>query len=143
MIISADKFLVMKKFFSLIILLFCTIFISAQKDSVGVAGEPIAKSKSTPEFPGGHQAFSMQIFNNFQSHQLVRSNIERAKAVATFFIEPDGSMSDIKIESYENELVKNEFLKAIRRVKTKWIPAEKNGEKVRMKMKQPLIFQLK
>jgi hypothetical protein len=93
-------------------------------------------------FPGGQTAFSRQIVNNFKTQSLVRANITQAHAIAAFFVETDGSIADIKIVSYENEMVKNEFLKALKSIKTKWIPAEENGKKVRSKMNQPLFFTL-
>ena len=34
------------------------------------------------------------------------------------------------------------FLRALKMVKTKWIPAEQNGKKVRNLMRQPLVFNL-
>jgi hypothetical protein len=51
-------------------------------------------------------------------------------------------MVDIKIESYEYKMVKDEFLRALKMVKTQWIPAEQSGKKVRSIMRQPLVFSL-
>lgn len=137
-----------KKYLSLFALIFCMVFLSAQKDSAStqknhsvISPDELAGYKN-PEFPGGHQAFVRKIQSNFQTSLLTRLNISTAKAVATFIVEKDGSMSQIQIESYENEIIKKEFLKALHSVHTKWIPGEKNGEKVKMKIKQPLIFWL-
>ncbi|MDC8102374.1 hypothetical protein MTQ02_21240 [Chryseobacterium rhizosphaerae] len=49
-------------------------------------------------------------------------------------------MSNIKIESYKNVIIRDEFIKALKKINTKWIPGEKDGEKVRVRMRQPLIF---
>lgn len=66
----------------------------------------------------------------------------KAKAVATFIVDAEGNMVDIKIESYEYKMVKDEFLRTLKLIKTQWIPAEQNGKKVRSIMKQPLVFSL-
>ncbi|PIF43744.1 hypothetical protein CLU96_0658 [Chryseobacterium sp. 52] len=133
----------MKKclFFSM---LFWVVSMAAQKDSA--IAPPVEKPGSistdfkSPEFPGGHQAFVKEVLKNFQTAVPARLNIQKAKATATFMVETDGSMSNIQMESYEHEAVKNEFLKALKQVTTKWIPAEENGKKLRARMRQPLIF---
>ncbi|ASK31310.1 hypothetical protein CEY12_14895 [Chryseobacterium sp. T16E-39] len=112
-----------------------------QKTPTVISPAELSESKN-PEFPGGHQAFVKKILNNFQTGVLARLNISSVKAVASFVVEKDGSMGDIQIESYENEIIKKEFLKALKSVNTKWTPGEIKGEKVRMKMRQPLIFRL-
>lgn len=147
MTVLADKSLIMKKYFLFILFLLCSIPVSAQKDSTAVPGpKPLSDVVSAPskiaEFPGGHQVFVRKILDNFQTAPLVRADIVKAKAVATFVVDTEGNMTDIKIESYQHQMVRDEFLKALKMIKTKWIPAEQNGQKVKSIMRQPLIFNL-
>jgi protein TonB len=144
-----DKTIVMKKYFAFLLILFCIISIDAQKDSMRTsevkAGTDYRKKTSQDkiaEFPGGQSAFMRQIINNFDTSKLARQNLSKARAIAVFDVDTDGSMINLKIESYDNELVKQEFLKALGKIKTKWIPAEQNGVKVKNKMRQPLQFNL-
>lgn len=139
----------MKKYIAFLLILLGIISIDAQKDSiqypevkVGSDYEKKASLNKTPEFPGGHAAFMKQIINNFNTTPLWKQNITKARAVAIFDVDIDGSMIDLKIESYDNPMVKQEFLNALKKIKTKWIPAEQNGEKVKMRMRQPLQFNL-
>lgn len=125
------------------------ISINAQKDSTQLPDVQIGsdyRNKTTldkiPEFPGGHSVFMKQIINNFNTTPLWKQNITTARAIAVFDIDTDGSMINLKIESYDNELVKQEFLKALKKINTKWIPAEQNGVKVKNRMRQPLQFNL-
>jgi len=146
MTVLADNFYPIKKYL-LFILLFCTVSIAAQKDSTVIpASKPSAdvasKPSQTAAFPGGHQAFVKEILKNFRTSGLVKAEIMRAKAVATFIVDAEGNMIDIKIESYEYKMVKDEFLRALKMVKTQWIPAEQDGKKVRSTMRQPLVFSL-
>ncbi|WP_435524419.1 hypothetical protein [Chryseobacterium indoltheticum] len=138
----------MKKHFSLLLILFCAISIDAQKDSIH---SPKVKAESDyrkissdkiPEFPGGHAAFMKQIINNFNTTPLWKQNIARASAIAVFDIDKEGNMINLRVESYDYEAVKTEFLRALNKVKTKWVPGEQNGEKVKMRMRQPLQFNL-
>lgn len=130
------------------ILLFWAVFMNAQKDStVYPKPQPTAPIESaphqTPEFPGGHKAFVTEILKNFRTSPLVKAEIMRAKASAKFIVDTEGNMIDITIESYEHTMVRDEFLRALKMVKTKWIPAEQDGKKIRSIMRQPLIFNLK
>lgn len=131
----------------LFILLFWAASVAAQKDSTAVpAVDPTLHTEATStkiaEFPGGHQAFVKEILKYFHTSALVKADIMKAKAVATFVVDTDGSMVDIKIESYEYKMVKDEFLRTLKMIKTKWIPAENNGKKIRSLMRQPLTFSL-
>ncbi|AZB31308.1 hypothetical protein [Chryseobacterium balustinum] len=139
----------MKKYIAFLLILFCGIFIDAQKDSIQSpdvkVGSDYRKKTSvekTPEFPGGHSAFMRQIINQFNTSKLAKQNIAKARAIAVFDIDKEGNMINLRMESYDNEAVKTEFLSALNKIKTKWIPGEKNGEKVKMRMRQPLQFNL-
>ncbi|MEG1592212.1 hypothetical protein [Chryseobacterium sp.] len=138
----------MKKYFAFLLILFCIISIDAQKDSIQYpdvkAGSDYGKisSDKIPEFPGGHAAFMKQIINNFNTSRLARQNISKARAIAVFDIDKEGNMINLRMESYDHEAVKTEFLSALNKIKTKWVPGEQNGEKVKMRMRQPLQFNL-
>lgn len=139
----------MKKNIAFLLFLLGLISINAQKDSTKLPDVQIGsdyRNKTTldkiPEFPGGHSVFMKQIINNFNTTPLWKQNITKARAIAVFDIDTDGNMINLKIESYDNELVKQEFLKALKKINTKWIPAEQNGVKVKNRMRQPLQFNL-
>lgn len=139
----------MKKHVAFLMFLLGLISINSQKDSTKLPDVQIGpdyRNKTTldkiPEFPGGHSVFMKQIINNFNTTPLWKQNITKARAIAVFAIDTDGSMINLKIESYDNELVKQEFLKALKKINTKWIPAEQNGVKVKNRMRQPLQFNL-
>ena len=141
-----DKRYFMKKYL-FFILLFWTVSLAAQKDSAVIPDpKPSVDTEPRPSriaaFPGGHQAFVKEILKNFRTSPLVKAEIMKAKAVATFIVDTEGNMIDINIESYEYKMVKDEFLRALKMVKTQWIPAEQNGKKARSIMRQPLVFSL-
>lgn len=138
----------MKKNIAFLLFLLGLISINAQKDSTNLPDVQIGSDyrktivTKNPEFPGGISAFAQKVISNFRTAELSKQNITKARAVAVFDIDTDGSMINLKIESYDNELVKQEFLNALKKINTKWIPAEQNGVKVKNRMRQPLQFSL-
>ncbi|MET3034677.1 energy transducer TonB [Chryseobacterium sp. NRRL B-14859] len=128
----------MKKYFLLIIL--CCTALYAQEAPAAVPATDSSGVYKVPSFPGGHQAFTREFIRNFRTAIPASQNIKKARVTATFFVNEDGSMSQFMIESSESDAVKNEFLKALKKITTKWTPAERNGKPVRAKMRQPLIF---
>ena len=54
-----------------------------------------------------------------------------------FAIEPDGTMSDISAKG-KNQSFNKEIERAVKSIKTKWIPGEANGKKIRSHMNLPL-----
>lgn len=146
MTVSEGNLYSMRKYL-VFILMFWAAAVSAQKDSAIVPTvKPSVYAESaltkSAEFPGGHQAFVTAILKNFRTSPLVKAGVMSARAVASFIVDTDGNMVNIKIESYESEMVKDEFLRALKMVKTQWIPAEEEGKKVRSLMRQPLVFNL-
>lgn len=140
--------MIMKKYIAFLLILFGIISIDAQKDSIH---SPEVKAESDyrkissdkiPEFPGGHAAFMKLIIGNFNTSRLARQNISKARAIAVFDIDKEGNMINLRMESYDHEAVKTEFLNALNKIKTKWVPGEQNGKKVKMRMRQPLQFNL-
>ncbi|CAH0136885.1 hypothetical protein SRABI04_00438 [Chryseobacterium sp. Bi04] len=148
MTVLEDKSKLMKKYLLLSLVFLGLFSAEAQQDlltstrpKANSVSSPHAQSKDkNPEFPGGLQAFRKEFVSNFQTQTLLASGIKEASATAMFVVEKDGSMSDIKIEAYKNEIIRDEFLKALKKINTKWIAGEKDGEKVRIRMRQPLIF---
>ncbi|WP_426275162.1 energy transducer TonB [Chryseobacterium sp. S-02] len=137
----------MKTILIYLFVFFCYAPILAQENNSDTAPknritQDTAQNIKLPEFPGGNAVFSKKVMLNFETGKLSALNITSSKVMASFYVEPDGTMSTIKIESFDNELVKKEFLKALNRIKDIWKPGEQNGKKVRMLMKQPLIFYL-
>ncbi len=139
----------MWKIFFTIITLVCSInFATAQEKPltpiVGNGRTPSSQqaNETEPQFPGGQQLFIMQIYNSFDTEVLIKNQITKSKAIISFYVEPNGKMSDIKIKSYDHEPIKAELLKVVPSIKTKWIPSESKGRKIRKLVEVPLLFNL-
>jgi len=83
-----------------------------------------------PEFPGGNDKLVLYISKSFQYSEEMEEAGLKGKLIATFVVERDGSITDIKIIhglGYGTERAVVNVLKKMPR----WNPAVKNGKKVR------------
>ena len=82
------------------------------------------------DFIGGVNAFRTKVLQNFDSSVVENETGEVVKAVVTFVVERDGTISNIKV-SGENTDFNKEAEKTIKGIKGKWNPAKFQGENVR------------
>lgn len=89
-------------------------------------------------FSKGIEVLQKMIGDNFRSRKVVSSS-QKETCELTFIIDRDGSLTDIKA-SGSNESFNQEAIRAISKIKDKWIPAEINGQKVRYRFRVPLTM---
>ncbi|MBH1958969.1 MAG: energy transducer TonB [Flavobacteriia bacterium] len=90
------------------------------------------------EFPGGINEFRNIINQNFRTEKL---KIDKgiAKTTIVFVINEDGTVSDIEALG-ENQAMNDESIRVVSKIKTKWKPAELDGEKVKYRFTMPLTM---
>lgn len=91
-------------------------------------------------FPKGSLVFRQKFAKNFKEKNVISKEIEKCEL--TFIIEKDGTLTDIKA-SGTNESFNNEAIRAVSKIKDKWIPAEIDGYKVRYRFRLPLTINFK
>lgn len=104
-------------------------------------GHKIADNEKEAVFSKGNAAFQKMVFNNFRLKKITATE-ERQTCEVIFIVGTDGKITDIKAFG-KNELLNQEAERAVSKVKGKWIPAERNGVKVRYRFKIPFAFGLK
>ena len=121
----------MKKIF--LILTFClTSFAFGQINQV----DSYNNAEQMAEFPdGGLENFRQLIANNFREKKVNGNGKESCQL--TFVIHKDGSITDIKALG-TNDSFNKEAIRAISKIKTKWIPAKINNVPVRYRFRIPL-----
>jgi len=92
-----------------------------------------------PEFPGGNKNLFPFISKNFQYTDEMKENELKGRIMATFVVEKDGSISDIKIVRSIGYGTENEVLRVLR-LMPKWNPGEQNGKKVRCSYVIPIMI---
>ena len=91
-------------------------------------------------FPGGMNAFRQKFADNFNDkkvHSQKKNTIYRA--VITFVVERDGSITDIMASGDNVEFIR-ESINAIKRIKEKWTSAKLNDTPVRQRYKFPIAM---
>ena len=91
----------------------------------------------SPEFPGGTTKFRELIAKNVDTKKVKGSDV--VKCELKFFIEKDGSISDIKTIGSNSDF-NREVVNAVSKIKKKWQPAESKGEKIRYQYRIPVTM---
>ena len=92
------------------------------------------------DFIGGVNAFRTKVLQNFDSSVVENETGEVVKAVVTFVVERDGTISNIKVSGANIDFNK-EAEKTIKGIKGKWNPAKFQGENVRSYFRFPISMQ--
>ena len=92
-----------------------------------------------PEFPGGNSSLFPFISKNFKYSDEMIENELKGRCIASFVVEKDGSISDIKIIRGLGFGTENEILRVLKSM-PKWLPAEQNGKKVRCSYMLPIAI---
>ena len=92
------------------------------------------------DFIGGVNAFRTKVLQNFDSSVVENETGEVIKAVVTFVVERDGTISNIKVSGTNTDFNK-EAEKTIKGIKGKWNPAKFQGENVRSYFRFPISMQ--
>lgn len=91
------------------------------------------------DFIGGIDTFRNKVVQDFDGSN-VNSDGEVVKAVVTFIVERDGSISNIKASGGNTDF-NREAEKTIKNMKGKWKPAKLQGESVRSYFRFPISMQ--
>lgn len=101
--------------------------------------QDLEKIESMPEYPGGLTSF----YNEVASLLRWDESMKEGRVVVQFTIDADGNMTDqtiVKGLSPENDKA---AIEAIKRIKTKWIPAKsKDGSEVSVTYAIPISFKM-
>ncbi len=88
-----------------------------------------------PVFPGGLNAFRTEILQKMTLENIKGSG--RIDCDVTFVVDADGKIVEVKSIG-KNRSFNREAEYTVKNIKTKWIPAELKGEKVRYRFSIPL-----
>ena len=90
-----------------------------------------------PHFPGGNGAMLDWLSKNI--HYTSGCASIQGRVVVSFFVEPDGSLSDIELVQKVDPELDKEVLRVVKAM-PKWIPVIHNGKAVRAKYTLPITF---
>lgn len=91
----------------------------------------------TPEFPGGISKLSVYLEKNIVISDEMKSENSRGKVIASFIVEKDGSITDIKILREVGFGIAKEAVRVLKMM-PRWRPAQLNGKNVRCSFTIPI-----
>ena len=92
-----------------------------------------------PTFPGGNEKLGMFLSKNIVLSEEMKTAELKGRVYASFTVERDGSITDVKIIREIGYETGTEVLRVLK-VMPKWLPAEQNGRKVRCSYTLPIII---
>ena len=94
-----------------------------------------------PSFPGGDAALMSFLNKNIKYPVIAEENGIQGRVVATFVVERDGSITDVKVIKSVDPSLDKEAVRVLKSM-PKWIPGKQNGQSVRVKYTVPVTFRL-
>jgi antitoxin component YwqK of YwqJK toxin-antitoxin module len=94
------------------------------------------------EFPGGHNQFKLFIEKNINLRDIISGKIAPGNYVVTisFWVNPDGSLSNIMPESGNGRGIEDEAIRVIK-LSPNWLPAMQGGIPIKETYRQSFGFQ--
>ena len=94
-----------------------------------------------PAFPGGEKALLEYVFKNIKYPQIARETGIQGRVFVGFVVEPDGSVSNVKILRGIGGGCDEEAMRVIKSL-PKWKPGKQRGKAVRVSYQIPVVFKL-
>jgi protein TonB len=123
---------------------FCLTTVNAQKTVVSQNKDQKVFDvvEQMPEYPGGMQAMLDYLSANIKYPADALKQKVEGRVIASFVVETDGSVSDIKLHKKVFPSLDSEAVRVIEGM-PRWIPGKQKGKAVRVKYTIPVIFRLK
>ncbi|MFN7099633.1 MAG: M56 family peptidase, partial [Flavobacterium sp.] len=110
--------------------------IDTKKNITEIAAIGTAANLTEPQFPGGLKNFYKFISANFKTD----GNFKKEEIMASFIIESDGSISQIKIKNRILDKTKEEAIRVLK-LSPKWNPARVDEKPVRYQFVLPITIE--
>lgn len=94
-----------------------------------------------PSFPGGDAELMKYLSTHIKYPVVAEENGIQGRVIATFVVERDGSISDVKVIKSVDPSLDKEAIRVLKSM-PKWIPGRQNGSAVRVKYTVPVTFRL-
>ena len=94
-----------------------------------------------PSFPGGDAELMKFLSSHIKYPVVAEENGIQGRVIATFVVERDGSISDVKVVKSVDPSLDKEAIRVLKSM-PKWIPGKQNGSAVRVKYTVPVTFRL-
>jgi periplasmic protein TonB len=94
-----------------------------------------------PRFPGGDEARLIFLKRSVRYPKAAMLSGTQGVVVVVFIIEPDGSLSNVKIEKSVGAGCDEEALRVVK-LMPRWEPGKRQGRAVRVMVRMPIVFRI-
>ena len=123
--------------------LFGLTTVSAQKTVVAQKEQKVFDIvEQMPEYPGGMEALFKYLSENVKYPEDAKNQKIEGRVLASFIVEVDGSISDVKIAKPVFPSLDAEAVRVLSGMPN-WIPGKQGGKAVRTKFTVPIAFNLR
>ena len=117
--------------------------VSAQKTVVAQKEQKVFDIvEQMPEYPGGMEALFKYLSENVKYPEDAKNQKIEGRVLASFIVEVDGSISDVKIAKPVFPSLDAEAVRVLSGMPN-WIPGKQGGKAVRTKFTVPIAFNLR
>lgn len=99
----------------------------------------IMRGEDTPVFPGGPDAMNKYVASKTRYPDVAKENGIEGIVVIGFMVQPDGSLTEIKVLRFIDPDLEREALRVVSGM-PKWIPATKDGTPIEAPSKVDIPF---
>lgn len=117
--------------------IFSSILTFSQEVGVAPKETVVGSVEQQASFPGGIAAFRTEFVNNIKTKDIKQKGVFRT--TVSFMVEKDGTISDVKAQG-ANADFNTANVAAVKKIKTKWIPAMSDGKPARSQFRFPAAF---
>lgn len=97
--------------------------------------------ETMPSFPGGQEKLMQYLASNIKYPQIARESNVQGRVYLSFVIEPDGSVSNVKVLRGIGAGCDEEAMRVVKSM-PKWSPGKQRGKAVRVSYTVPVNFKL-
>ena len=111
-------------------------------EPVSTSNELFVAVEEMPEFPGGQQKLSEFLRDNIVYPKLAIDIGLSGKVTINFVVEPDGSLSNIRVARSTSPVLDNEAIRVVKMM-PKWNPGKQRQKAVKVSYNLPIEFNLR
>ncbi|MGF7079217.1 TonB family protein [Mucilaginibacter sp. UYCu711] len=108
-------------------------------DTVPKKGPVFSQVEKQPQFPGGISGFGRYLADNIKYPAADKEGKTEGRVIASFVVEDDGTLSDVKAIRGPSESMKTEAVRVLLK-SPRWVPGVQNGHAVRVSYTVPIQF---
>lgn len=112
--------------------------IVADQDTLTIVDYPDVEA----QFPGGSAEMMKYLIKNFKYPDCLMAEYPYGRIFIEFIVNTDGSIEQVKVLKRIAKELDDEAIRVVKNMPN-WIPAEKEGEKVRSRRRLPITIHLK